>query len=416
MKNVAAVRLLLLANFISGIAQGISMISIPVYFAEQQASNWFNIVYGVVTVVSLFWSPYGGTLIDRYNRKTIFLILNIFNGLAIGTIAYMEHHGLGHTNYLAAAVFALTFLNFNLHYPCFYAFMQEISEKEHYNRIASYIEVQSQLASAIAGAAAAFLLGGGIELTSLGIHIPAWDLADVFTLDACTYFVAFSIIFIIKYIPVAERKEEVGSAWSRLRTGYNYLKTRPYIFLFGVVTYAVFIVVLLHVFNLAPLYVEQHLQVPNAQQIFAISEVFYAAGAITAGLAIQKIFGGMAYVKAIVILMAITVGEFILMISTQWVLLFYIMSLLLGITNAGIRVIRVSYLFNVLPNQVIGRAGSIFFVTNALARVFFLALFSLPFFHHSGHVIYAFMILTGFMLVCMMILIYFYNQLSLNQS
>ena len=64
MKNVRAIRLLLFANFISEISQGISMISIPLYFATNQLSNWFNVAYASITVVSLFWSLYGGTLID----------------------------------------------------------------------------------------------------------------------------------------------------------------------------------------------------------------------------------------------------------------------------------------------------------------------------------------------------------------
>lgn len=415
MKNIVAVRLLLLANFISGIAQGISMISIPMYFAEQNTSNWFNIIYGLITVVSLFWSPYGGTLIDKYNRKTIFLILNLVNGLAIGSIALLEAYGWVETQYLAATVFALTFWNYNLHYPCFYAFMQEITEKENYNKIASYIEVQSQLASALAGAGAAFLLGGGFESSFFTLQFKAWSLAEVFTLDAATYFVSLGIILFLNYVPLVERDDEVGSVWQRLNTGYQYLKEHPYIFIFGIATHAVFVVVLLHVFNLAPIYVEQHLQPNNAKQVFAISEIFYASGAIIAGLSIQKIFSSTPFVKAIIILMFITIGEYLLLISTKAIVIFYGVSLLLGITNAGIRVIRVSYLFTVLPNQVMGRANSIFFVSNALARVLFLALFSIPFFHHSGHVIYTFAILTIFMAICASVLMFFYQKIALDK-
>ena len=417
MKNIAAIRLLLLANFVSGIAQGISMISIPMYFANQNESNLFSIIYACITVVSLFWSPYGGTLIDKYDRKKIFLLLNIVNGVAIGTIAILEDQALGNTSYLAALVFALTFWNYNIHYPCFYAFMQEITEKENYGKIASYIEVQSQLASALAGASAAFLLGGGIDLSFISWKFEAWSLADVFTLDAMTYLLALVIIYMMKYTPLVNRSEEVGSMLSRLKTGYNYLLKNPYIFLFGVTTHAVFIVVLLHVFNLAPIYVTQCLDVrERAQEIFALSEIWYATGAIIAGSGIQRIMGKFTFVQSIIILTLISVTEFILMIEWQSIVIFYAMSLLLGITNAGIRVIRVSYLFTVIPNQVIGRANSIFFVTNALARVLFLLLFSLPFFHKWGNVIYSFAILTIFMFICAMILVKYYPKIVLKDA
>ncbi len=409
MKNIVAIRLLLLANFISGIAQGISMISIPAYFAQSGQSKWFNIAYVIITVGSLFWSLYGGTLIDKYNRKNIFLALNIFNGIAIGTIAYLEYHGIVATNLLAASVFALTFLNYNLHYPCFYAFMQEISEREHYSKIASYIEVQSQLATALSGAAAALLIGGGLQTQWFSVELEPWSLAQIFALDAMTYFVALAIIFSIRFVPISERNEEVGSVFKRLQVGYQYLSDRPYIFLFGIVTHAVFVVTLLHVFNLAPLYVAQVLEAPS--QVFALSEVFYALGAITAGVAIHKIFGAMTFVKAIIILMGITILEMVGLITMRSVWVFYGISLLLGLTNAGIRVIRVSYLFEVLPNQVMGRANSIFFLTNVIARIFFLSLFSLAFFHESGQVIYAFLVLSLFIFVGMAILIIFYQRI-----
>ncbi|MFK7796310.1 MAG: MFS transporter [Aureispira sp.] len=409
MKNIVAIRLLLLANFISGIAQGISMISIPAYFAQSGQSNWFNIAYATITIGSLFWSLYAGTLIDKYNRKHIFLALNIVNGIAIGTIAYLEYNEIVRTPILAASVFALTFWNYNLHYPCFYAFMQEISERKHYNKIASYIEIQSQMATALAGATAALLIGGGIHTTWFSIAIEPWSLYQIFALDATTYFIALTIIYSIQYIPMTERSEETGSVWTRLKTGYQYLCDRPYVFLFGAVTHAVFIVTLLHVFNLAPLYVAQTLE--QSSQVFAISELFYAMGAITAGVAIHRIFGGMTFAKAIVIMMFISGLEMVGLIAVQSVWFFYGISLLLGLTNAGIRVIRVSYLFQVLPNQVIGRANSIFFITNILARIFFLSLFSLAFFHQSGQVVYAFLILSGFIFISMGILLFFYQKI-----
>ncbi len=409
MKNLGAIRLLLFANFISGIAQGISMISIPLYFAQAEQSNWFNNAYVLITVVSLFWSLYGGTLIDKYNRKKIFLYLNLVNGIAIGGMAYLEYTTTGYTNYLAAMVFAMTFWNYNLHYPCFYAFMQEITEKENYGKIASYIEVQSQLASALAGAGAAFLISGGFSNQYIQLNVEPWSLTQIFALDAFTYFVALAVIYCMRYKPLSHRKAEEGTVLQRLRLGLNYLKAHPYIFLFGIATQSVFIVVLLHVFNLAPVYVSQHLQA--SAEVFALSELFYASGAILAGLAVHKIFSKMPFLQVIILLIFISVFEYCCLILSFSILVFYLMTFLLGFTNAGVRVVRVSYLFKVIPNQIMGRANSIFFLANAFSRIIFLSIFSLPFFHHSGHVIYSFMILTVFMLLTALVLLFFFSQI-----
>ncbi len=253
------------------------------------------------------------------------------------------------------------------------------------------------------------MIGGGLQTQWFSIRLEPWSLSQIFALDAGTYFVALAIIYSIRFVPMTERSEEVGSVFTRLKVGYKYLSDRSYVFLFGVVTHAVFVVTLLHVFNLAPLYVAQVLEEPA--QVFAISELFYALGAITAGVAIHRIFKGMPFVKAIVILMLISGLELIGLITMRSVWVFYGISLLLGLTNAGIRVIRVSYLFEVLPNQVIGRANSIFFITNVIARIFFLSLFSLAFFHNSGQVIYAFLLLSLFIFVSMGILLFFYQRI-----
>ena len=61
-------------------------------------------------------------------------------------------------NFLVFFVFAVTIFNYNIHYPTLYAFGQEITEKEKYGKLNSYIEVQGQATSVLAGAFAALLL------------------------------------------------------------------------------------------------------------------------------------------------------------------------------------------------------------------------------------------------------------------
>lgn len=409
MRNIIAIRLLLIANFISGIAQGISMIAVPLYFSTQGKSNWFGVAYMLITIVTLFWAPYAGTLVDKLNRKHIFIGLNIVVGSAIGGIALYGWLSASMPPSLAALVFGLTFWNYGLHYPCFYAFMQEITEQEYYGKIASYIEVQSQLAAALAGALGSFLLIGG----DYGwIVIEAWKLHHVFAFDALTYFVALGIILLLKFVPIAERQAEVGSTFQRLKLGWKYLKEQPYILLFGVITYAPFVVVLMHVFNLSPIYVTNHLKTEGS--VFAISELFYALGATLAGVAILKIFKGVSFVMAIIIMILITALEFLTLMFSSSIWIFYAMSLLLGMTNSGVRVMRVSYLFKIVPNQVMGRANGIFGVSNILFRILFLVIFALPFFHQSNNVVYAFLILTIFLLIAASILIFFYQKFALK--
>ncbi|MEO1438621.1 MAG: MFS transporter permease, partial [Bacteroidota bacterium] len=128
MKNLGAVILLFLANTISGIAQGISMIAIPWYFTQQGESNVFGYVYLGITFTALFWSPTAGTFVDRFSRKAIFMVLTIVSGCIVSSVAYAGHQMEHIPMALAGLVFAITFFNYNLHYPTLYAFLQEITE------------------------------------------------------------------------------------------------------------------------------------------------------------------------------------------------------------------------------------------------------------------------------------------------
>ena len=90
MENKRPIRLLLIANSISGVSQGISMLAIPWYFTGViHDSNLFQSIYLVTAIISLFWGLYAGTLVDRYSRKNLFLWMNVvgFFVLSTATIA-----------------------------------------------------------------------------------------------------------------------------------------------------------------------------------------------------------------------------------------------------------------------------------------------------------------------------------------
>lgn len=416
-KNLQAILLLFVANSISQVAQGISMIAIPWYFAQSGETARFGWIYAIITIISLFWGPYSGTIVDRYNRKHIFLWLCTICGLLLFAVSSLGFYWGALPWYFVALVFLLTFMNYNLHYPNLYAFVQEITEKQHYGKVTSYVEIVGQVSSVLAGAGAALLLEGtkNGELTLFGIafdigwDIPKWDIHQIFFLDACTYVLAFLIIIFIKYKPLLERSTETGAVLDRLKVGLNYLRDNPYVFLFGVASYSIFVVTLLTTFYLAAKYVEAHLHMGG--EVFASFEMFYAIGAVFAGLAIRWLFNKVTTTMSVIIMMFVTMAIYFSIAFTTNVGIFYLAAFFLGITNAGTRIQRITYLFNRVPNQVFGRASSIFYITNVLFRIGFLLLFTLAFFHEGNHVIYTFAILGLFLLLSALVLIKYYRKL-----
>jgi len=418
MKNKQAITLLFIANIISGFAQGISMLAIPWYFADILGmSSTYAKGYALLTFISLFWSLYSGTLVDRYSRKKLFLYSNLACSIIIGTAAF---YGItnNHTPWiLALAVFGTTMFHYSIHYPNLYAFGQEITEKENYGKLNSYIEIQGQSTSIFAGAFAAILLSGTENkvMNLMGLNIPLpfdiipWEIHEIFLMDAITYATAFLIILFIKYQPLVKNKIDKGNVFERLQNGINFLKANPLIFIFGVCSYMIFTFLIVEMFVLVPNYVSNYLH--GGGNVFASSEVYYSIGAVLAGMSIRPIFSRFNTVFGIIFLMVSTIIGCFLLTFTQSIGVFYAISLLIGITNAGTRVLRITYLFNHVPNNVIGRAGSVFNSISIIIRTVMIAAFSIPFFTTGENSKWGYLVGAAFLSVGLIPLLINYKRL-----
>ena len=372
------------------------MIAVPWYMSEIRGeTTFYGVAYTIITGLTLFWSLYAGTLIDRYPRKRIFMGLNLAGLLIMSTIGITGLMQGSIPDLLVMLAFGATIFIFNVHYPSLYAFGQEITEPKHYGRTNSLFEIQGQTTTVLGGALAAVLLGGTageFPLKSvLPFEIEAWEIHEIFVLDAATYAVAFILISFIKYQPISARKVDLGSLKERFRTGLRFLSEHRPLFWFGVASYLIFVTLIVQSFYLMPTYVGSHLG--EGAWLFATGEVIYAIGAILAGVFIRRIFKKMHAVRAVRWLMILSVLIYITMAITQdnWIFLGF--CLLLGLANAGTRVLRITYLFNHVPNDLIGRTNSIFNAINITLRTIFLAMFAAPFFTSGSNITWAYLIL-----------------------
>ena len=75
------------------------------------------------------------------------------------------------------------------------------------------------------------------------------------------------------------------------------------------------------------------------------------------------------------------------MMRFQSLNIFFLTTLIIGITNAGTRITRMSYLFEKIPNHIIGRTTTIFNSINTLIRGILIFVFSAQWFANDNHVI-----------------------------
>ncbi len=402
-KNSKSLSLLFIANGISGFAQGVSMLAIPWYFASNNNSQVFNYAYAALTFFVMFFGLYAGTLVDKFSRKNNFLVTSLVCGILIFMIAAVGYWQGELSSIWVIAVFAITMLNYNIHYPTLYAFGQEISSPHQYNKVNSNIEIVGQSTSILSGGFAAVLLDGfDFSVFNKTFHIHAWHIYDVFMMDAITYFMAAILIYFIPYVPVEKVSDINEGIAARLRKGFTYLNQHRAIFIFGVCSYLVFAMLLVEIHAVLPTYIKQHLQ--KKGYVFALADTIYAVGALSAGLFVSKVFQKTSLVKAIILLTLGVVGIFFWAFATKSVLVIYTISLILGFCNAGIRVLRLTYLFTVIPNQIMGRVGSIFNLINVLIRSLFIFAFSQAFFTISNNIIYTYAIMALFLLLAAIML------------
>ncbi len=418
MKNKQAVFLLFLANIISGIAQGISMIAIPWYFVKIVSRPIiFSNSYLLITFFTLFWGLYAGTLIDRYSRKKLFIIINIVCGILIGGIAFYGYYISLLPDFLVILVFGITIFNYNVHYPNLYAFGQEITERENYGKLNSYIEVQGQVTSVLAGAFAAILLTGTknniLDIAGLTFVLPfnieQWKIHEIFLLDAATYVAVIFIFMLMKYTPLVKEKIHTEGLFKRLKGGFMYLKSNPIIFVFGLASYMLFAFTLVEIHVVLPLYVKNFLQMDG--NVFASAEIYYSFGAIFSGLLILRLFKRFNTVIGVIVLMLIVSGAFYLMFKYKILWIFFLGNFLLGITNAGVRILRTTYIFNHVPNNLIGRTGSVFNTLNIVVRMLLIGLFSFSFFQIGENIRFGYLIGVFMMLLSVLFLLAWYKRI-----
>jgi MFS family permease len=239
--------------------------------------------------------------------------------------------------------------------------------------------------------------------------IPRWEIWDIFMLDAGTYFISIVLIAMIRYTPNPNLAHTGASVFERVNTGFVYLRSHPEFLVFGLFSYSVFAMLLVEIHAVLPGYVERHLK--ETGSVFAAADLIYAIGALSAGVFVQKVFSSGNPVRAVIVLTLVTCGIFFWAFAATSVIVIYTVSVILGFCNAGIRVLRLTYFFKHIPNELMGRVNSIFNMVNVLTRTLFIFLFSLPFFTFDNHIVWAYFIMASFLLVSGTVLIFNYRRL-----
>lgn len=410
MNNRRALYLIFGANIISSFATGITMLAVPYYLVSKMGESDGKALNAAlilgITIVSLFWRTGSGYLIDRYNRKRIFQVMNGLDCILITGIALFAATLPEMPFYLLATVAALTIFTYNVHFPNLYAFAQEIFDPKYYQRVNSAIELQHQATNFLGMLAGGLFLAGtsSIEWWPSFLQMDAWALEDIFLMDGLTYGVAFLLISLIRYTPGDYIHQNKGNILIRIRQGFQYLLRRRMLLLFGITTHAIFFTVLILIQVTSPIYVNDYLGMGFEQGILVLSafEGLFSVGAILAGLLFisTQNLNNRRLIGLITAMLFSIAGLYLLWTLTAIPLIYILGGFLLGFSNAGTRILRITYIVRITPNRIIGRVNSIFSMGNTLMRIMMLLVLNLSFFsakENGDNIVYA-MLISG--IVC----------------
>ena len=200
----------------------------------------------------------------------------------------------------------------------------------------------------------------------------------------------------------------------RFKVGFQFLKENKNILWFGLLSFSVFIVTIVEGFYLAAIYVSDYLS--EDAVIYTLAELVYAGGAFVAGLFIRKLFKGIEPVYSILIIMIVLSTGFFICGFTESSLLFILFNFFLGLANAGTRILRITLLFDLIPNEIIGRVNGIFASYQTLMRGIFILIFSIPFFLEGQNIRIAYNIFGVFLLVSSVLLYFLTPKLGKKKS
>lgn len=372
-------RLILLANIASSIGSGITMIAIPWLLVTSDSGN---VLYGYitlgVTLINFFITPYVGKLIDLVSRKRLLIFSEIFCLLVILLFALYGFTGHTYSIWHYTVIYIIGNLYYTIFYPTMFALNQEIFNKDQYKSLNGTMEVQGQLSSMIAGALASYLL----------VH---WELQSILLLNVISYAAATYFYLRLPYMK-NKRVKDVSNRqddWSSLQ----YLKENPKLFVFLFFSTMPFLGVLISNY-LFPVYLSDVMNTTG--DIYALENMIYAIGAITAGMTIpiiaKKISNEFTVIAGVALYcIAISIIVFVPLP------VFLTLSFFLALGNSGTRVARNSFMMDEIPNEIMGRVDGMLRTAGLLFRIIVIALFTKMI--SASLIIICFIILSGVMVI-----------------
>ena len=200
-----------LGELISNIGSGMTAFALSVYIYEKTASvSYVSLITLLSFMPSIVLSPIGGLLADRYDRRLLMIIGDLFSGLGLVYILWNIQAG---EKSIVPIFVGITFSSIftSLLEPSYRATLTDILEEENYAKASGLIQVAGS---------AKYLISPVIA----GIVLSVADIRVILLLDIMTFITTCLMIFLVRKSINSEMKNYKKDSFKGLLEGLFIIK------------------------------------------------------------------------------------------------------------------------------------------------------------------------------------------------
>lgn len=204
--------LLWLGELISGIGSGMTAFALLIYVFDMTGSTGYvSAIVLAAFLPTILLSPLGGVLADRYDRRLLMIIGDLFSGLGLVYILWNIHMGI---NSMLPIMIGVTFngMFVALLEPSFKATVTDLLSKDDYTKANGMVQIAANSRYLVSPILA-------------GILLTISDIRLILILDICTFFLTVLTISLVRNSIAKSLKKEKEGIWIELREGFAVLKS-----------------------------------------------------------------------------------------------------------------------------------------------------------------------------------------------
>lgn len=198
-------------ELISSIGSGMTAFALSVYVYQATGSVSLVSVIAVASFLpTILLSPLGGVLADRYDRRLLMIIGDLFSGFGLLYVLWNIHTG---TDSMLPIIAGVTFnaIFVALLEPSFKATVTDLLTEDEYAKASGMVQIAGN---------ARYLISPALA----GILLAVSDIRLILLLDICTFFITITAVALVRKSIGKPAAKEKRSALAEMKEGFAVIK------------------------------------------------------------------------------------------------------------------------------------------------------------------------------------------------